>query len=1426
MKNLYMSLVFKTIFIAVFSLFFAGKSLADYTINAGQNIDASTLTVQSGVLTINGTLTVTGNQSVSLLGFTSVIITCPGQIFWTGNGNLTFAGGTSIEVNPASGCSSAYGLQPEGGSASAALVVGSIRIAVSNNNSNNAAYSFKEFNNAGGLAAFTITGSSSPMCYGSPFSVTVSPTDNVVPFNCTWTVNQGSISPGTVTAFTSPITATITPTNSSTAQTYTITATIARTADKQQDPLAVKTFQVTVNPTPSVASTTTSTCTGTGFSITPANGSGNVVPSGTSYSWSAPTVTGGLTGGAAGTNASSITGTLINSTNTSQTATYTVTPVSGTCTGSPFTITATIDQIPSAITQTVTTCSGTGFTATPADGGSNVIPTGTTYSWSVPSVTGGMTGGAAGTNVSGITGTLTNSTNIVQTATYTVTPKSGTCTGTPFTVNVSVNPKASITAMAAPVCSGTTFTATPANITNGIVPAGTTYSWSAPTVTGGMTGGAAGTNASSITGTLINGTNAVQTATYTVTPLSGSCTGSPFTVTATINPTPSITTITASACSGSSFTSTPVNITNGIVPAGTMYTWAPPTVTGSITGGSSGSNAASITGTLNNPTATPQTATYTVTPVSGTCTGTPFTVTTTVNPLPVIVSALEDIQCLGSGTSVNASTSGVSTYQWQFSSDGGSTWSTVPNSGIYSGANTQTLNISTTDTGMLSYYFRVNGTGIAPCGSVQSAAVPLRFANQWLGSANTDWNTNTNWTNNQLPDFNACSWVIIPAGTTFLPKLDADKIVPGIVILKGSSLDLNGHNLTIGGTFLGTGKLSGSATSGLIINGAAGTISFTPNSPFNQLKTLTVNSGGNLTLGGNIASGDTLNIVAGDAVNGYGTVTANGILNTGSLLALKSDANGTATVAASSGVINDTVTVERYFPAVRAWRFVAVPFSITNQTINAAWQEGWVNSVLQCPSQYAGTPGYGTEISGGSSANGFDINNTGFTSLQVYRNNAWATPGSTYSNLLTASSNNAYSLFVRGDRNVCLTDVLPPDITTLRPRGILNQRSNGADITVNFSGAKPGDFILIGNPYAAPLDIEAAVKSRNSGLTSDQFWVWNPTLGGTNGVGGYVAFSGGLQVPQNGDTTNYAANTVIQSGEAFMVQVTNASGSITFRENDKASIEKTAGVFGLMATKNSHPHAPPALYVNLLDTNKAIADGVAVGFGNKFSTHIETVDAPKKWNEQIENMAIVKHDTALAIDFRPMPKNADSVQLRLYLRQQPYSLQVFTKGVRADLPAELWLIDKYLGTRTQLDIYNTNLYSFTPNRDTNSYRNRFMVVFNRIGKKQQQDKGIKTATNAIAGNDPGDGSIVTVYPNPINAGKAMLRFNNMPAGSYQMAVYNGLGERLSTNTIEHSGANSVYPLEIRSSWPSGIYNIHIVNVRISSAQNVTFVIKR
>lgn len=525
-------------------------------------------------------------------------------------------------------------------------------------------------------------------CTGSPFTVTVkvNPTPTVasvsnqikckddqttaVTFSGTvsgttfaWTNTNSAIGlaasgTGNIAAFTATNT-----TNAAITGTITVTPTANSCSGAQQS------FTITVNPKPAIGPQTAITCSGTAFTSTPSNGSGNIVPVGISYSWTAAPVT-GISGISTGSG-TSITGTLTNSTSAAINVVYTVTPsfTSGgvTCSGNAFTLTVTVNPRPFIQTEQKTVCSGILFTATPVDGNGNIVPAGITYSWSAPVVT-GITGTAAGSGATSISGTLTNTTNAPITVNYQVTPLSGNCSGTPFTVSVVVDPRPSIPNQVQPVCSEQSFTLTPTNGGTTIVPAGTRYSWNAPTVAG-ITGAAAGTNETTINGTLTNTTNAPILVDYIVTPISGNCTGATFRVSVTVNPRPAILDQSTTVCSGTSFTVTPTNVSGNLVPSGTRYAWSAPVVTG-ISGTAGGSNQTSITGNITNNTNAPIDVEYTVTPSSAGCNGLPFNVKVTVNPRPSILPK-STIVCSGDQFTVSP-TSGVggdivpsgTTYTW------------------------------------------------------------------------------------------------------------------------------------------------------------------------------------------------------------------------------------------------------------------------------------------------------------------------------------------------------------------------------------------------------------------------------------------------------------------------------------------------------------------------------------------------------------------------------------------------------------------------------------------------------------------------------------------------------------------------------------------------------------------------------------------
>ncbi len=211
--------------------------------------------------------------------------------------------------------------------------------------------------------------------------------------------------------------------------------------------------------------------------------------------------------------------------------------------------------------------------------------------WTTSVESGTASGNLPGTGTS-IAQTLINTGNTVAIVRYTATGSDANCTGTPLIIDVTVNPRPSvITTQAATACSGSAFLVSPANGGGNIVPAGTTYSWSAPSVSGGLSGGASGSGATIrcyttsgvvtatytvLSGTLVNPTSTTQTATYTVTPTSGDCIGSDFTVTITVDPKPFIASQTDEVCSEAGFTVAPTDGSGNIIPAGTTYSWLAP----------------------------------------------------------------------------------------------------------------------------------------------------------------------------------------------------------------------------------------------------------------------------------------------------------------------------------------------------------------------------------------------------------------------------------------------------------------------------------------------------------------------------------------------------------------------------------------------------------------------------------------------------------------------------------------------------------------------------------------------------------------------------------------------------------------------------------------------------------------------------------
>lgn len=319
-------------------------------------------------------------------------------------------------------------------------------------------------------AKYTVTPASGA-CTGANFTITV--TVNPVPVvanqlmaaicsGTSFSYTPGSIPAGTTYTWSNPVLA---PVNSlmggsaqpisqaNISQALSSTNNLSDTAVYTVTPSAYgcpgNTFTITVpvKPVPVINNISDTICSKSLFSITPMP-----VPANTTYTWPTPVnfPFGSVIGGTAqAVPVSTISQILTNTTNNTAQTLYTISPSASGCSGASFLLTVTVGvPLPFIPDQTALICSGTQFDATPV-----TSKPGTTYTWSIPTVTppGSVTGiSAASAPQTIVSQTLNNLGNVTDTVVYTVLPYNTGCRGNLFTATVRVIalPKATITGKA------------------------------------------------------------------------------------------------------------------------------------------------------------------------------------------------------------------------------------------------------------------------------------------------------------------------------------------------------------------------------------------------------------------------------------------------------------------------------------------------------------------------------------------------------------------------------------------------------------------------------------------------------------------------------------------------------------------------------------------------------------------------------------------------------------------------------------------------------------------------------------------------------------------------------------------------------------------------------------------------------------------
>jgi len=478
---------------------------------------------------------------------------------------------------------------------------------------------------------FTITPPSQTICSGNPTSINLTPASPLATFS--WTA---SLTSGNISGFSGGILPVISQTlvnNDIVAGsvTYIITASIDNCFSQPAN------CKVTVNPAPALtnAGLTAEMCSGsfTGFSLY-----ANVA--GTQFTWTASGSSPDLSGFMPG-NGTSIVQQLFNSGYTSPTVTYTVTPAALGCNGAPGTYTETVHPIPdlSFAPATTTVCTGTPYTILLNSQAQPAL-----FSWTATGSSPFITNYSGGSGAS-ILQAPVNTGSVPETVTYTVTPVSFGCTGSPLPYVATINPTPVVTAGPYPssLCSGDNFTVS----FNSATP-GASFTWtssaSSPAVTGYLNG-----NGGSISNTLVNPGPAAETVTYTVIPHANGCNGSPIVLNILVKPNPGITASPTlqSLCYGQQ-----AQITLTASLPGALCSWTASGSSPAVTGysGGAGNQVSQVLYTTGNAT---QTVTYMVSSALNGCTGTSTQSVVVTYPVPdlIITPPVQSI-CSGQFTGI------------------------------------------------------------------------------------------------------------------------------------------------------------------------------------------------------------------------------------------------------------------------------------------------------------------------------------------------------------------------------------------------------------------------------------------------------------------------------------------------------------------------------------------------------------------------------------------------------------------------------------------------------------------------------------------------------------------------------------------------------------------------------------------------------
>ena len=668
-------------------------------------------------------------------------------------------------------------------------------------------------------------------------------------------------------------------------------------------------------------------------------------------------------------------------------------------------------------------------------------------------------------------------------------------------------------------------------------------------------------------------------------------------------------------------------------------------------------------------------------------------------------------------------------------------------------------------------------------------------------------------------------------------------------------------NLTVQGNLSKTGASVFVHNEGrLLFTGTGGQV-FSNSSAF---PFLLYNMSNNSSGAGLSINGDSLSI-ARELLLGSGSKLRLGIGN----IILKSTESLTAQLAPvpeETGIIeyagSGRFIVERYLPALKAWRFVATPVKMgagISPTVSEAWREAGSTA----------SSGYGTQVSGPAGYIGMDeITNAPSMKWYNMATNNYVPVSNTNSPL---SNQAGYMVFVRGDRAVGISGT--GGATNLRIKGQLRTGNQSFDLAANASQS-------IGNPFACSISYQQLLAA-TPGL-ANYYIAWDPSIYGTYGTGGYQTLSAldGFKANAPGSALYIKDSHYpdIASGQAFFVVNTGAAPiELIIKEQMKTGSSRMASRENSMQDRNF-------LRTRLYTANRVIADGNLVAFDDELENELNGEDAIKFMNAG-ENFGLQRYGKKLSVEARQRPKAGDTLYFNMSnLRQQNYILEIEPENFPLS-PVEAWLTDRFLSTQSRLSLQQSNEFVFTVTANAASKAaDRFLLVFKQAAvlpvhitgisatalnsntvlvkwtveeeinllayQLEHSPDGLHFSTlgqlpatgnasyglehlNAPAGQNyyrikavSKDGNLpysditrlilqatntgYDIYPNPVTGHIASLHITDQPAGAYMAELTSAEGKLLYRQKLRLMAGSSVQELRFSPALPAGLYQLRLL----------------